>query len=209
MIQLQFLPPRILHGAHVPRGRRDGCQKYFFRNARLRHLRVEQFNRYCYMAGEGDSAAAGTMEDTIASDEEPAPPDLSHRNYDELMEDTPPGAHFLACATHVPGCKRRVQTRLGCSRVPFIEPTVRGKCRTILVPAEREITGASSALGWGSAPAASLRGRLVSGSGWCCCYASAGWGPLAKTSMRLSATLRELTGAATKGWVVVYMSPLG
>ena len=145
MIQLQFLPPRILHGAHVPRGRRDGCQKYFFRNARLRHLRVEQFNRYCYMAGEGDSAAAGTMEDTIASDEEPAPPDLSHRNYDELLEETPPGAHFLACATHVPGCKRRVQTRLGCSRVPFIEPTVRGKCRTTLV----------AALGGRSAPAAS------------------------------------------------------
>ena len=145
----------------VPRGRRNGRQKYFFRNARLRHLRVEQFNRYCYMAGEGDSAAAGTMEDTIPSDEEPAPPDLSHRNYDEVMEETPPGAHFLASLTHVPGCKRRVQTRLGCSRVPFIEPTVRGKCRTILVPAEREITGASSALGWGSAPAASCRGGAV------------------------------------------------
>ena len=129
----------------VSRGRRNGRQKYFFRNAELRHLRVEQFNRYCYMAGEGDSAAAGTMEDTIASDEEPAPPDMSHRNYDELMEDTPPGAHFLACATHVPGCKRRVQTRLGCSRVPFIEPTVKGKCRTTLV----------AALGGRSAPAAS------------------------------------------------------
>ena len=74
------------------------------------------------MAGEGDTAAAGNMEDTLASDEEPAPPDLSHRNYDELMEETPPGAHFLASFTHVPGCKRRVQTRLGCSRVPFIEP---------------------------------------------------------------------------------------
>ena len=83
---------------------------------------MEQFNRYCYMAGEGDTAAAGNMEDTLASDEEPAPPDLSHRNYDELMEETPPGAHFLASFTHVPGCKRRVQTRLGCSRVPFIEP---------------------------------------------------------------------------------------
>ena len=135
----------VIPRMYVPRGRRDGRQKYFFRNAALRHLRVEQFNRYCYMAGEGDSAAAGTMEDTIASDEEPAPPDLSHRNYDELLEETPPGAHFLACATHVPGCKRRVQTRLGCSRVPFIEPTVKGKCRTTLV----------AALGGRSAPAAS------------------------------------------------------
>ena len=43
------------------------------------------------MAGEGDSAAAGTMEDTIPIDEEPAPPDLSHRNYDEIMEETPSG----------------------------------------------------------------------------------------------------------------------
>ena len=97
-------------------------QKYFFRSASLRHLRVEQFNRYLAIAGEGDAAAHGTTEDTIAIDEEPTPPDLSHRNYDELMEDTPAGAHFLASATHVPGCKRRVQTRLGCSRVPFIEP---------------------------------------------------------------------------------------
>ena len=135
----------VIPRMHVPLCRRNGRQKYFFRNAELRHLRVEQFNRYCYMAGEGDSAAAGTMEDTIASDEEPAPPDLSHRNYDELLEETPPGAHFLACATHVPGCKRRVQTRLGCSRVPFIEPTVKGKCRTTLV----------AALGGRSAPAAS------------------------------------------------------
>ena len=81
-----------------------------------------QFNRYMSMAGEGEAAAPGTLEDTIDSDEEPAPIDTSHRNYDEVMEDTAPGAHFLACSKHVPGCKRRVQTRLGCSRVPFIEP---------------------------------------------------------------------------------------
>ena len=65
----------------------------------------------------------GTLEDTIGSDEEPAPIDTGHRNYDETMEeDTPESAHFLASAKHVPGCKRRSQSRLGCSRVPFIEP---------------------------------------------------------------------------------------
>ena len=74
------------------------------------------------MAGEGDTAAAGNMEDTLASDEEPAPPDLSHRNYDELMEATPQGAHFLANFKHVPGVRRRRQSSLGVSRVPFIEP---------------------------------------------------------------------------------------
>ena len=142
---IAFRSPPNFARLYVCRGRRNSRQKYFFRNAALRHLRVEQFNRYCYMAGEGDTQAAGTMEDTIPSDEEPAPPDLSHRNYDEVMEETPPGAHFLASFSHVPGCKRRVQTRLGCSRVPFIEPTVRGKCRTTLV----------AALGGRSAPAAS------------------------------------------------------
>ena len=149
---------------HVPRCRRNGRQKYFFRNAALRHMRVEQFNRYCYMAGEGDSAAAGTMEDTIPSDEEPAPPDLSHRNYDEVMEETPPGAHFLASLTHVPGCKRRVQTRLGCSRVPFIEPTGCGeRCRTTLVTA---LGGRSASCLWASA--SSRVGARV--SGWRSCF---------------------------------------
>ena len=64
----------------------------------------------------------GTLEDTIGSDEEAAPVDTGHRNYDESMEDTPESAHFLASTKHVPGCKRRSQSRLGCSRVPFIEP---------------------------------------------------------------------------------------
>ena len=58
----------------------------------------------------------------MGSDEEPPPVDVNHRNYDETMEDTSEGAHFLAWTKHVPGCKRRSQNRLGCSRVPFIEP---------------------------------------------------------------------------------------
>ena len=54
--------------------------------------------------------------------DEPPPVDINHRNYDEMMEETSEGTHFLATAKHVPGCKRRSQARLGCSRVPFIEP---------------------------------------------------------------------------------------
>ena len=85
------------------------------------------------------------MEDTV-SDEEGTPVDTSHRNYDEKvliflpggtpgsfmflcrrrgqMEATPEGAHFLSTVRHVPGCKRRMQSRLGISRVPFIEVRV-------------------------------------------------------------------------------------
>ena len=37
------------------------------------------------------------------------------------MEETPPGTHFLASVKHVPGCKRRVQTRLGVVReIPLL-----------------------------------------------------------------------------------------
>ena len=98
-------------------------QKYFFRDAALRHLRLEQFNRYLYMAGENDTAVPYTAEDTVADVDEDAPPvDIYHRNYDEFMEATKVSAHFLSNARHVPGCKRRAPARLGVSRVPFIEP---------------------------------------------------------------------------------------
>ena len=96
-------------------------QKYFFRNAALRHLRVEQFNRYFAMAGEVESTTPMTAEDTINDDRAP-PADATHRNYDEQMEETPAGAHFVASCKQVPGCKRRAQSCLGVSRVPFIEP---------------------------------------------------------------------------------------
>ena len=62
-------------------------------------------------------------EDTICENEDDGnPPDVMHRNYDRFMEDTGPGVHFLSATKHVPGCRRRVQTRLGISRLPFIEP---------------------------------------------------------------------------------------
>ena len=42
-------------------------QKYFFRDQSLRHLRVEQFNRYLYVAaGENTTGNSYTAEDTVA-----------------------------------------------------------------------------------------------------------------------------------------------
>ena len=99
----------------------SSTQKYFFRHEALRHLRIEQFNRYLSMAGETGESAPMTLEDTI-SDGDEAPVDTSHRNFDQIMEDTSAGTHFNAAFKLVPGCKRRQQSRLGVSRVPFIEP---------------------------------------------------------------------------------------
>ena len=61
------------------------------------------------------------MEDTI-SDEEGTRDDPSHRNYDAYLEGVPLGTHYPSTQKCVPGCKRRSNDRLGCTRVPFIEP---------------------------------------------------------------------------------------
>ena len=75
------------------------------------------------MAGEGGGGNQQTDEDTIfENDYDGIPPDVMHRNYDRSMEDTGPGVHFLSATKHVLGCRRRAQTRLGISRLPFIEP---------------------------------------------------------------------------------------
>ena len=62
------------------------------------------------------------VDDTVELDDGAGTVDTAHRNYDELMEATPQGAHFLANFKHVPGVRRRRQSNLGVSRVPFIEP---------------------------------------------------------------------------------------
>ena len=43
-------------------------------------------------------------------------------NYDEYLESVPCGTHYPANQKGVPDCKRRSNDRLGCTRVPFIEP---------------------------------------------------------------------------------------
>mgnify|MGYP001400030875 CR=1 FL=1 len=98
-------------------------QKYFFRNASLRHLRVEQFNRYLTSGDSDNAKTSQTAEDTIEDVPEDAPPtETHHRHYDEFMENTAPGKHFPSTAQHLPGCKRRMNSRLGVSRTPMIEP---------------------------------------------------------------------------------------
>ena len=68
------------------------------------------------MAGENM-----TNEDTI-EDEDPFPDDTSHRNYDAYCESVPAGTQYASTQKRLPGCKRRANERLGCTRVPFIAP---------------------------------------------------------------------------------------
>eukprot|EP00973_Karenia_brevis_P029453 4062821-Karenia_brevis.AAC.1 len=60
---------------------------YFLRHADLRHLRLEQFNRYFKCA---QSSAARpqmeTMENTIGDEDDAVPADVTHRHYDEFAE---------------------------------------------------------------------------------------------------------------------------
>ena len=96
-------------------------QKFMFRNASLRHLRIEQFTRYFYMAGEQEFAIY-TKENTVESQEAAEQnEDGTHRNYDKFASQLPENSHFLAAFKSVPGCKRRHPHRLGVSRIPFIE----------------------------------------------------------------------------------------
>jgi len=60
------------------------------------------------------------MEDTL-EDDDAVPVEVSHRNYDQMMEDTPPGKRFLSWCKSVPGARRWRQCKLGISRTPFIE----------------------------------------------------------------------------------------
>ena len=96
-------------------------QKYMFRHRDLRHLRVEQFNRYLAMAGDKD-ANPMTLEDTIIEADDNLLTDDHHRHSDPIMEHVPPGTHYKSPFRHVPGCRRRKTARLGVSRIPFIEP---------------------------------------------------------------------------------------
>merc|ERR1711953_400397 len=50
------------------------------------------------------------------------PIEKHHRNFDAFMEEVIAGTHFKGDVKHVPGSKRRQLSRLGCSRLPTIEP---------------------------------------------------------------------------------------
>ena len=105
--------------------------KFFFRNARLRHLRIEQFNRYCTIMGEASAGTiALTSENTIDDDDcETAYRvlDADHRNYDPVLEGTAIGTIFPASAPGVPSARRRHDQRLGVSRIPCLEISGSGR----------------------------------------------------------------------------------
>ena len=104
--------------------------KYLFRNTQLRHLRIEQFNRYLVLVDNG-FAGQETMEDTICEDNDPENPfkvvDKFHRNWDRAMDGTDAGTIFKATQPGVPGCRRRSDARLGVSRLAFLEPVGAGR----------------------------------------------------------------------------------
>ena len=70
---------------------------------------VDEFNRYLFLAGEAESSVPGTLEGTIGSDEEPAPVDTGHRNYDETMEEHTREHSLLG----LDETRARLQTALG------------------------------------------------------------------------------------------------
>ena len=94
--------------------------KYFFRHADLRHLRIEQVNRY-FAFGDGDHASEN-LEDTLGDEDDEVDPRLNHRHYDKFAQDMPPGTLMHSTAQGVPGLRRRKPGRLAVSRVPLLEP---------------------------------------------------------------------------------------
>ena len=60
------------------------------------------------------------MEDTVEDPEE-VPVDTAHRHYDETMERNAAGTRYASSAPHVEGARRRKQSQLCVSRMPFIE----------------------------------------------------------------------------------------
>ena len=95
--------------------------KYFFRHPDLRHLRLEQFNRYFALVGDREAVDGPTIENTIQEDDDQVIREPAHRHYDSFAENVSPGTIFsVGCG--IDGARRRQQTRLAVSRTPFIEP---------------------------------------------------------------------------------------
>lgn len=98
-------------------------QQYFFRSEALRHLTIEQYQRYLSTSGDNtEGPSCETVENTV-DDPEAVPVDKAHRHYDPFMEDVVAvGTRFPSSAKGVPGARRRKQPELGVSRTPTIEP---------------------------------------------------------------------------------------
>ena len=84
----------------------------------MRHLRIEQYNRYYAAAEEGGGAS--TLEDTCCDQGIISQPD--HKNYDEWSEAVPEGTRFASSMKSAEGVRRRHQSRLAVNRSPTLEP---------------------------------------------------------------------------------------
>ena len=96
--------------------------KYCFRHPDLRHLRLEQYNRYFATTGDREAVDGLTLEDTMLEDDAAVQSEPGHRHYDGLAESVLPGTVYPSTGTGVEGARRRKQARLAVSRVPFLEP---------------------------------------------------------------------------------------
>ena len=101
--------------------------KYFFRNASLLHLRVEQFVRYLFIIDRADADESGAGATTDEDfDEENADEtrfvESTHRHFDAFMEQEPPGKRYLSRVRGLPSAKRREHSKLAVSRYWQPEP---------------------------------------------------------------------------------------
>ena len=97
------------------------AQKYFFRPAALRHLRIEQVVRY-FGTTTSNTRGQETNEDTIEDDDEAVGVDKAHRHFDGMCEKTAAGVKFPCVAKGLETLSRRRQGRLAVSRLPYLEP---------------------------------------------------------------------------------------
>ena len=111
------------HGDNYP----DPCcylthqAKYLFRSAYLRHIRIEQFNRYLHVrSDEKSNATLQELDDVLEGDLRVI--DNNHRNYDHYLENVAPGTMFASVFVGCPSARRRHDARLGVSRLPCLEP---------------------------------------------------------------------------------------
>ncbi len=105
--------------------------KYFFRSLALRHLRIEQSNRYLMVtdadaARSTDITAENTIDVEVGADVHRVI-DPDHRNYDPMLETTAPNTQFPSSMPGCPGSRRRHDSRLGVSRPPQLEPSGDGR----------------------------------------------------------------------------------
>ena len=128
-----FVPPKEYRTLRTPRHVRkipeypdptymiNYTQKYFFRSEKLRHMRVEQINRYFVL--QSDEQWCNTLEDTVDEvDCECAESDVYHCHFDSDAEHITAGSVLASTIPHLEAMCRRRSTRLGISRLPFIEP---------------------------------------------------------------------------------------